>query len=72
MARHRLDARGLRCPWPALRLARIARQAAPGDEIEMIADDPKAEGEVASLAQEKGWSLKHVIRDGGSFFTIRT
>jgi len=70
MARHQLDARGLRCPWPALRLARLMRQAAAGDEVAMTLDDAKAEGEVRILAREHGWSLSRQDRDGNCFFTI--
>jgi tRNA 2-thiouridine synthesizing protein A len=70
MARHLLDARGLRCPWPALRLARLMRQSAPGDEIAMLADDPKAPEEISLLAGEHGWSLVREDKDGHSLFTI--
>lgn len=70
MARHRLDARGLRCPWPALRLARMMRHTAPGNEIEMIVDDPKADGEVVALSQENGWQLIRRDQEGGSLFIV--
>jgi tRNA 2-thiouridine synthesizing protein A len=70
MARHLLDARGLRCPWPALRLARMMRHAAPGDEVVMTIDDAKAEGEVEILSRENGWSLARQDREGGCVLTI--
>jgi tRNA 2-thiouridine synthesizing protein A len=70
MARHLLDARGMRCPWPALRLARLMRQAMPGDEVAMTIDDPKAEGEVATLSRERGWVLSRQDHDGSCLFTI--
>lgn len=44
----RIDARGMRCPWPAIRLARALRDGATVVEIE--ADDPRAGGELASAA----------------------
>ena len=47
-----VDARGMRCPWPALRLARAMRTAT---EVLLIADDPQAGREVAALAAEQGW-----------------
>ena len=53
-----VDARGMRCPWPALRLARAARNAGPGRVIELEADDPAAAGEVAALAAQHGWTLE--------------
>jgi len=49
-----VDARGLRCPWPVLRLARAMRTA---DSASVIADDPAAPGEIAALALAKGWTI---------------
>lgn len=50
-----VDARGMRCPWPALRLARAMRDAS---DVLLIADDPQAGREVAVLAGEHGWSVE--------------
>lgn len=52
-----VDARGMRCPWPALRLARAMREAR---DVELIADDPQAGREVAALAGEHGWRIAPV------------
>ena len=60
-----IDARGLRCPWPALRLARAMRQAGPGAAVTIVADDPAAPREIAALAAERGWSIKVVDTDMG-------
>ena len=60
-----VDARGLRCPWPVLRLARAMREA--GD-VTIMADDPAAPDEIAALANARGWSLA-LTGDGG--FRIR-
>lgn len=49
-----VDARGMRCPWPALRLARAMRA---GRDVLLLADDPQAEREVAALANDHGWTL---------------
>ena len=49
-----VDARGMRCPWPALRLARAMRE---GRDVLLLADDPQAEREVAALASEHGWTF---------------
>lgn len=49
-----VDARGMRCPWPALRLARAMRQAVTAT---LISDDPQARSEVAALAQQHGWTI---------------
>lgn len=50
-----VDARGMRCPWPALRLARAMRDA---PHVLLIADDPQAGREVAALAGEHGWQVE--------------
>ncbi|WP_156679510.1 sulfurtransferase TusA family protein [Sphingomonas profundi] len=52
-----VDARGLRCPWPALRLARAMRGLAAGAGVRLIADDPAAAAEVAAMAAERGWTV---------------
>ena len=49
-----IDGRGLRCPWPALRLARAMRTAAA---VRILADDPAAARELAALAHEHGWTF---------------
>jgi len=57
-----VDARGLRCHWPALRLARAFREGAR--RVRLRADDPVAPAEIAALAAERGWALS---RDGEDF-----
>ncbi|MBC2776935.1 sulfurtransferase TusA family protein [Parasphingopyxis marina] len=49
-----IDARGLKCPWPALRLARTMRTA---ESAVIVADDPLAPREIAALAAERGWTV---------------
>ncbi len=58
-----VDARGLRCPWPALRLARAMRES---DAVTILADDPAAPREIAALAAAQGWRIAPA--DGG--FTL--
>ncbi|MBA3939885.1 MAG: sulfurtransferase TusA family protein [Sphingopyxis sp.] len=60
-----VDARGMRCPWPALRLAKAMRDAR---DVLLIADDPQAGREVAALAGEHGW---HLEDDGAADATGR-
>lgn len=55
-----VDARGLRCPWPVLRLARAMRSA---DRATILADDPAAPVEIAALADAHGWAI--YPHDGG-------
>jgi tRNA 2-thiouridine synthesizing protein A len=51
----RIDARGMRCPWPVVRLARAMREGA--SEVLILADDPIAPGEIAALAEARGWGV---------------
>ena len=50
-----VDARGMRCPWPALRLARALRQERGA--IQLLADDPAAERECRAVAEAAGRSF---------------
>ena len=52
-----IDARGMRCPWPAIRAARALREA-PDGGIEILADDPAAERELAALAAQAGLTIE--------------
>ncbi|URW77115.1 sulfurtransferase TusA family protein [Sphingomonas donggukensis] len=56
----------MRCPWPALRLARTLREGASA--VEVLADDPVAPGELAAVAAARGLSFEtmapHVFRIG--------
>lgn len=64
----RIDARGLRCPWPALRLARALRSGTRA--IEILADDPAAEREIRALATANGISVTALEIDGAAAFRI--
>jgi tRNA 2-thiouridine synthesizing protein A len=50
-----VDARGMRCPWPALRAARAIRDGATG--VTVLADDPAAAREIGAVAAAQGWTL---------------
>lgn len=52
-----IDARGMKCPWPALRAARAMRSA---DAVTIWADDPIAPGELEAMARERGWTFAAV------------
>lgn len=51
-----VEARGLRCPIPALRLARAVREGGPGRYL-LLADDPAAAADIPALAAERGWRV---------------
>jgi tRNA 2-thiouridine synthesizing protein A len=50
-----VDARGMRCPWPVIRLGRAARELGGPGFIRLLADDPAAPREVEALCAERGW-----------------
>ncbi len=51
-----VDARGLACPLPALRLACAVRTGGPGRYL-LLADDPAAGRDIPLLAAERGWQV---------------
>jgi tRNA 2-thiouridine synthesizing protein A len=63
-----VDARGMRCPWPALRLARAMRDA---HDVLLIADDPQAGREIAALADEHGWRIDAGAPDAEGRWRVR-
>lgn len=64
----RIDARGLRCPWPALRAARAMREGAQA--VAVIADDPAAPRELAALATAQGWAFAQGTAHEGPCFLM--
>ncbi|WP_420146300.1 sulfurtransferase TusA family protein [Sphingobium sp.] len=49
-----INARGMKCPWPALRAARALRDATA---IVIEADDPIAHAELKALARAQNWAF---------------
>lgn len=49
-----VDARGLSCPQPVIRLARASRTAEPGTEITVLWTDPAARYDIAAWARMRG------------------
>ncbi|MBZ6377046.1 hypothetical protein B5C34_06910 [Pacificimonas flava] len=55
-----VDARGLRCPMPVLRLARILREHPQTGRVHLLADDPAAARDVPAFAEEMDLDCKAV------------
>ena len=49
-----VDARGLQCPLPVIRLAQRAGDGDPGDVLEVWATDPAAAADVPAWARLRG------------------
>jgi len=52
-----VDARGLRCPAPVIRLARAARDAPSGTRVTVLATDPAAVHDVPAWARMRGHTM---------------
>ncbi|MDF3608000.1 sulfurtransferase TusA family protein [Paracoccus sp. DMF-8] len=49
-----IDARGLLCPLPVLRLRKVLNGLEPGAEVTLIATDPAAEIDVPHFCHQSG------------------
>ncbi len=65
-----IDARGLRCPWPAIRLARALRDGA--EVVEIGADDPAAPAELARVAAAAGADMVLIHNGSEPVFRIES
>lgn len=61
-----IDARGHRCPTPTLKLARALREAAPGAQLELIADDPMARIDVPHFLNQQGHRLDSIEEEAAA------
>ncbi|HMM49919.1 MAG TPA: sulfurtransferase TusA family protein [Miltoncostaeaceae bacterium] len=61
-----VDALGSWCPVPVYLIDRAAREAAPGDELELLADDPLIEVDLPAWCHRSGNELLwlHPADDG--------
>ncbi len=60
-----VDARGLRCPLPVIRLAQAAEGLATGTVLVVLATDPAAEHDVPAWARLRGHHFVSVERGPG-------
>ncbi len=60
-----IDARGLLCPLPVLKLAKRMKALAPGDQARLMADDPAAVVDVPHYCSESGHELVSVSDEAG-------
>jgi tRNA 2-thiouridine synthesizing protein A len=61
-----IDARGHRCPVPALRLRRALEAAAVGDRLRLVADDPMAAIDVPLLVKQCGYHIDLQSKTGAN------
>ncbi|WP_019557044.1 sulfurtransferase TusA family protein [Thiomicrorhabdus arctica] len=61
IAHHIVDARGLKCPMPVIKLQQQVRQSLPGELISIECTDPGAEKDISSWTRVNKHTLVHVI-----------
>ncbi len=59
-----IDATGLLCPLPVLKLRKRMKPLAPGDVIVLRADDPAAVIDVPHFCAEAGHELVEMVENG--------
>ena len=62
---HRIDATGLRCPLPVLKLEAALRSLPPGARILLRTDDPISKIDVPHAARSGGHACALVESEGG-------
>jgi tRNA 2-thiouridine synthesizing protein A len=55
-----VDARGMRCPLPVIRLAEAARDAPSGTRIVVLANDPAARHDIPAWCRMRGHELREI------------
>ena len=60
-----LDASGLMCPLPLLRLKKVLTEIASGDVVKVVATDPAAHLDIGVYVDQTGHLLVDVIRHSG-------
>lgn len=64
-AEETLDARGLRCPLPVIRMEAALRRLLPGARLRVISDDPVAAIDIPHFAAEAGHPCQRLSADPG-------
>jgi TusA-related sulfurtransferase len=62
-----VDARGLVCPMPTIRLGQAIRKVAFGEAVEVLTDDPGSQANMAAWTKNTGHELISSAVDGGVF-----
>jgi tRNA 2-thiouridine synthesizing protein A len=65
-----IDARGLKCPLPVLKLEKLAESLAKGDELNLLATDPMAEIDLALYCRQRGHACAMTREDDVLRFAI--
>jgi cysteine desulfurase len=66
-----VDARGLRCPLPVIRLAQVALDAPAGTVVEVWATDPAARADVPAWCRMRGHDYLGEVETDGAHAAYR-
>ena len=70
MADITLDAKGLACPMPIVKMTKAVKDLSSGDTITVLADDPWFEPDVQAWAEAQGHSLVSLNEEGGVYTAV--
>lgn len=70
MADHTVDARGLQCPMPVIKLSQAMMSARSGDTVELISTDRGSCSDVPAWTRDMGHSLKEQFETDGEFHFV--
>jgi len=70
MADMTLDAKGLACPMPIVKMTKALKELASGDKLTVLADDPGFEPDVQAWAEAQGHSIVSLSEADGIFTAV--
>ena len=70
MAELTIDAQGLSCPMPIVKLAKQAKTLAAGDSVTVLSDDPGFEPDIAAWAEMQGHELVSLTEADGVWTAV--
>ncbi len=65
-----VDARGLNCPLPILRIGKALKEMATGEVVQMTATDPGSQNDMASFCKQTGHELLSAETQGADFIYV--
>jgi len=65
MADVQLDCKGLKCPMPIVKIAKSAKSLAPGQTMEIIADDPAFKADLEAWVKKMRFSIESYSETDG-------
>jgi TusA-related sulfurtransferase len=70
MADHTVDARGLQCPMPVIKLSQAIMTALPGETVELISTDRGSCSDVPAWAADMGHALEEQFEVDNEFHFV--